>query len=59
MNITEVEKDAIQYVASWYCDRVTNPYTMLEMLGMIDSGEYNAELMLQHLLLWVSKNTIQ
>lgn len=59
MNITDAERDAIQYVASWYCDRVINPYTMLEMLGLIQSGEYNAELMLQHLLFWVSKNTIQ
>jgi hypothetical protein len=59
MSITEAEKDAIQYVASWYCEKIINPYTMLEILGLIDSGDYNAELLLQHLLLWVSKNTIR
>jgi hypothetical protein len=59
MSMTAEETDAVRFVASWYCRSIKRPFTLIEIMQQIEDGEYSAELMLQHLLLWVSKNTIQ
>lgn len=35
---------------------IREPYTLLEIVRKIESNDYGAEMMLQHLLLWVAIN---
>ena len=44
----------LQEVAGRHCSRIQKPYTLKEICEHVDGSEYNAELMLQHLLLWCS-----
>lgn len=36
---------------------IKKPYTLDEMIDILESGEYNAEMILQHLLLFVANKT--
>ena len=52
----QAERNALRgLVASNYC-HISQPYTLREICNEIDTGDYSAELMLQHLLLWVDAN---
>ena len=44
----------LQEVAGRHCSHIQKPYTLKEICEHVDGSEYNAELMLQHLLLWCS-----
>lgn len=44
----------LQEVAGRHCSHIQKPYTLEEICEHVDGSEYNAELMLQHLLLWCS-----
>lgn len=55
MNNTTNSDQAIrllQEVAGRHCARIQQPYTLEEICEQVYGNEYNAELMLQHLLLW-------
>ena len=39
------------------CKHISKPYTLYEIIELVDGCEYNAEMMLQHLLLWVERNS--
>jgi hypothetical protein len=41
----------LRYLAAERCGHIREPYTLDEILDMIHSNEYNAELVIQHLLL--------
>ena len=43
-------------VVSRHCAHIQKPYTLEEICEQVAGNEYNAELMLQHLLLWCSAN---
>jgi hypothetical protein len=43
-------------VVNRHCAHIQKPYTLEEILEQVASSKYNSELMLQHLLLWVSNN---
>ena len=43
-------------VVNRHCAHIRQPYTLKEIYEQVEGNEYNAELMLQHLLLWVSNN---
>lgn len=49
-------KHALQKVVSLHCKRISQPYTLEEICEQVMGEEYNAELMLQHLLLWCATN---
>jgi hypothetical protein len=48
--------DSLHEVARLHCSHIRDPYTLEEICSQISGGEYNAEMMLQHLMLWVSRN---
>ena len=50
------ESGSIESLVSRHCSHIQKPYTLEEICNQVDGCEYNAELMLQHLLLWVSAN---
>lgn len=39
-----------------HCAHIRKPYTLEEICEQVAGNEYNAELMLQHLMLWVTAN---
>ena len=47
---------SLHAVVSSHCAHIRNPYTLEEICEQVAGAEYNAELMLQHLLLWCSAN---
>jgi hypothetical protein len=47
---------SLHAVVSRHCAHIRKPYTLEEICDQVDGNEYNAELMLQHLLLWCSAN---
>ena len=49
-------KPSLQYVVDCYCSHIHHPFTLEEIVQKIESGTYNAELLLQHLLVWVGEN---
>jgi hypothetical protein len=46
----------VQRLARRHCAHIRKPYTLEEICEQVNGGEYNAELILQHLLRWVSAN---
>ena len=46
----------VQRLVDRYCSHIRKPYTLDEICEQITFYDYNAELMLQHLMLWVSTN---
>lgn len=46
---------ALQKCADRIGRHISNPLDILAIVAKIESDEYNAELMLQHLLLWAAK----
>ena len=48
-------KPSLQYVVDCCCSHIHHPFTLEEIVQKIESGTYNAELLLQHLLVWVHK----
>lgn len=50
------DRRSLHAVVSRHCAHIRKPYTLKEICEQVDGGEYNAELMLQHLLRWVSAN---
>jgi hypothetical protein len=49
---------SLHAVVSRHCAHIRKPYTLEEICEQVEGNEYNAELMLQHLLLWVSANVV-
>ena len=47
---------SLERIISRHCAHIRKPYTLAEICEQVETGEYNAELMLQHLLIWVSAN---
>ena len=47
---------SLDSLVSRHCAHIRKPYILKEICEQVEGGEYNAELMLQHLLLWVSAN---
>lgn len=45
---------SLHAVVSRHCAHIRKPYTLEEICEQVAGNEYNAELMLQHLLRWVS-----
>lgn len=57
MNTPETQSgSSLQRLVSRHCAHIRKPYTLEEICEQVAGNEYNAELMLQHLLLWVSAN---
>jgi hypothetical protein len=50
------DRRSLHAVVSRHCAHIRKPYTLEEICEQVEGGEYNAELMLQHLLRWVSAN---
>ena len=46
----------LQKCAHAIAGHIATPLDIDDIVARIESGEYNAELMLQHLLLWAAKN---
>ena len=46
----------LQRLAQRIAGHIAAPLDISAIVARIESGEYNAELMLQHLLLWAAKN---
>jgi hypothetical protein len=46
----------LRRVANRIAGHIRKPYTLRQIIRMIESDEYNAELLLQHLLRWVADN---
>jgi hypothetical protein len=46
--------DLLRSVARRHCSHIKKPYALKEICEQVEGNEYNAELMLQHLLLWCS-----
>lgn len=38
-----------------HCSNITAPYALQEICEQLDSGEYSAEILLRHLLIWVEE----
>ena len=53
---THSDYAALNEIVVWNCCHISQPYTLREICNEIDTGDYSAELMLQHLLLWVDAN---
>ncbi len=47
----------LDQIAREHCGHIRKPYKLTEIIDQVESNEYSAELMLQHLLLWVKRNT--
>ncbi len=47
---------SLHAVVSRHCAHIRKPYTLEEICERVAGNEYNAELMVQHLLLWGSAN---
>lgn len=50
---------SLHAVVSRHCAHIRKPYTLEEICEQVSGNEYNAELMLQHLMLWVSANDLR
>lgn len=48
---------SLQHIVDCYCSHIRRPFTLEEIVQKIESGDYNAEMLLQHLLVWVHKET--
>lgn len=46
---------SINSLVQSHCPHIQHPFTMEEICKQIQSGEYNVELLLQHLLLFVKE----
>lgn len=52
-----MKDNALNSLVSFYRSNIQHPFTLEEIVQKIESGDYNAELLLQHLLVWVHKET--
>lgn len=56
MNTINNKSDsALQLCANRIAGHITEPLDIQEIVQEIETDEYNAELMLQHLILWIAK----
>lgn len=46
---------SINSLVQSHCSHIKHPFTLEEICQQIQSGEYNAELLLQHLLLFMKE----
>lgn len=53
--LDEMACSALQLCAKRIAGHIQRPMEIYDIVAKIDSDEYNAELMLQHLLLWAAK----
>lgn len=44
----------LESLVKTHLSKIREPFTLEEILSQVESADYNAEMMLQHLLLWVS-----
>ena len=51
-----MKDNALNSLVSFYRSHIQRPFTLEEIVQKIESGTYNAELLLQHLLVWVGEN---
>ena len=53
--VNERNDDRLQRLVGRIAGHIRNPYTLGEIVALIESDDYNAEMMLQHLLRWVAE----
>lgn len=51
-----MKDNALNSLVSFYRSNIQHPFTLEEIVQKIESGDYNADLLLQHLLVWVVEN---
>lgn len=56
--MTQEVKKRFRHLVKLHCQHVSKPLSISEILVEIEEEEYNAELMLQHLLLWIARSEI-